>query len=237
MIRFALVEDEAACRSQLREYLERYGKASGQKISVAEFDDGDEIALNYKAAYDIILMDIEMKFMNGMTAAEEIRRADSEVIIIFITNSPQYAIKGYAVNALDYVLKPVSYFALSQRLERAVALLGRHTRHFLQVNTRGGARKLDIAQLYWVESQGHELVYHTAEGVLTAAGSMQETEKKLENLSFYRCNKGCLVNLEHIDAMDGEDALVHGERVPVARARRRAFLDALNNYINGTGQE
>ena len=81
---------------------------------------GDEIALGYKAVYDIILMDIEMKFMDGMMAAEEIRKVDTEVIIIFITNSPQYAIKGYAVDALDYVLKPVSYYAFSQRLGRAV---------------------------------------------------------------------------------------------------------------------
>lgn len=237
MIRIALVEDDGACRRQLREYIERYGEAVGQKLTVAEFADGDEIAIEYKAAYDIILMDIEMRFMDGMTAAEEIRRADKEVIIIFITNSPQYAIKGYAVNALDYVLKPVSYYALSQRLERAAALLSRRTRRFLQVDTRGGTRKLDVSQLYWVESQGHELLYHTAEGVLTASGSMQETEKRLAECPFFRCNKGCLVNLEHVDAMDGDDALVHGERVPLARVRRRAFLDALNNYINGAGQE
>ncbi len=61
---------------------------------MTEFSDGDEIALGYKAVYDIILMDIEMKFMDGMMAAEEIRKKDTEVIIIFITNSPQYAIKG-----------------------------------------------------------------------------------------------------------------------------------------------
>lgn len=107
MIRLALVEDDALYRSQLREYIDKYSAASGEKFTVTEFSDGDEIALGYKAVYDIILMDIEMKFMDGMMAAEEIRKIDTEVIIIFITNSPQYAIKGYAVDALDYVLKPV----------------------------------------------------------------------------------------------------------------------------------
>ena len=120
MIRLALVEDDELYRSQLREYIDKYSAVSGEKFTVAEFSDGDEIALGYKAVYDIILMDIEMKFMDGMMAAEEIRKVDTEVIIIFITNSPQYAIKGYAVDALDYVLKPVSYYAFSQRLGRAV---------------------------------------------------------------------------------------------------------------------
>ena len=61
-----------------------------------------------------------MKFVDGMTAAEEIRKMDSEVVIIFITNMTQYAIRGYEVDALDYVLKPVSYFAFSQKLKRDV---------------------------------------------------------------------------------------------------------------------
>ena len=201
MIRLALVEDDALYRSQLREYIDKYSAASGEKFTVTEFSDGDEIALGYKAVYDIILMDIEMKFMDGMMAAEEIRKKDTEVIIIFITNSPQYAIKGYAVDALDYVLKPVSYYAFSQRLSRAIERAARRARHYLQINTHGTA----------------------------------ETETRLAQDSFFRVNKGCLVNLEHVDCMDGEDAVVHGERVPIARARRKAFLDALNDYINGAG--
>ena len=86
-----------------------------------------------------------------------------------------------------------------------------------------------------MESNAHDLVYHTAEGELTAPGSMTELEQKLAQDSYFRVNKGCLVNLEHVDQMDGEDAVVHGDRVPLARARRKAFLDALNDYINGVG--
>ena len=235
MIRLALVEDDELYRSQLREYIDKYSAVSGEKFTVTEFSDGDEIALGYKAVYDIILMDIEMKFMDGMMAAEEIRKVDTEVIIIFITNSPQYAIKGYAVDALDYVLKPVSYYAFSQRLGRAVERVARRARHFLQINAHGTAHKLDTSAIYWIENCGHDLVFHTAEGELTAPGSMTETEEKLAQDSYFRVNKGCLVNLEHVDRMDGEDAIVHGDRVPLARARRKTFLDALNDYINGAG--
>lgn len=235
MIRLALVEDDAVYRQQLRDYITRYGEANGERFTVSEFADGDEIALSYKAVYDIILMDIEMTFMDGMMAAEEIRKADREVIIIFITNSPQYAIKGYAVDALDYLLKPVSYYAFSQRLARAIERVHRRDRRFLSVSTRGGAQKLDAAQIFWVESQGHDLCFYTASGEVNASGSMQDTEQRLAGGGFFRINKGCLVNLEYVDGMQGEDAVIHGRRLPVARARRRAFLDALNNYINGAG--
>ena len=235
MYQIAIVEDEASIRAQLREYVRRYGEETGQQLSVQCFAGGEALLQDYDGRFDLILMDIEMKFMDGMMAAEEIRKVDTEVIIIFITNSPQYAIKGYAVDALDYVLKPVSYYAFSQRLGRAVERVARRARHFLQINAHGTAHKLDTSSIYWIENCGHDLVFHTAEGELTAPGSMTETEEKLAQDSYFRVNKGCLVNLEHVDRMDGEDAVVHGDRVPLARARRKAFLDALNDYINGAG--
>ena len=231
----AVVEDSVQDRAVLDSYLEKYQQEKNCHFQITHFSDGDEIALGYKGGYDLILMDIEMTFMDGMSAAEEIRRADPEVLIIFITNSPQYAIKGYAVDALDYVLKPVSYYAFSQRLGRAVERVARRARHFLQINAHGTAHKLDTSAIYWIENCGHDLVFHTAEGEVTAPGSMTETEEKLAQDSYFRVNKGCLVNLEHVDRMDGEDAIVHGDRVPLARARRKAFLDALNDYINGAG--
>ena len=235
MIRVAIVEDDAEVQGVLQEYVRRYTRQYGTEFEVTVFADGVDILEDYRAVYDIIFLDVEMKHLDGMTTAERIRQMDADVILIFITNMAQYAIRGYSVGALDYVLKPVSYYAFSQRLSRAIERTARRARHYLQINARGTAHKIDTAALYWVESCGHDLVFHTAEGALTASGSMAETETRLAQDSFFRVNKGCLVNLEHVDCMDGEDAVVHGERVPIARARRKAFLDALNDYINGAG--
>lgn len=132
MIRIAIVEDDASYRKQITEYLERYENENKEKIELSVFKDGDEIIENYKPAYDIILLDIQMQFVDGITAARQIRAVDPDVIIIFITTTPQYAIQGYEVDALDYVLKPVNYFALSQRLNRAVERMNkRRTVHLM----------------------------------------------------------------------------------------------------------
>ena len=133
----AVVEDSAQDRAVLDSYLEKYQQEKNCHFQITHFSDGDEIALGYKGGYDLILMDIEMTFLDGMSAAEEIRRADPEVLIIFITNSPQYAIKGYAVQALDYILKPLSYYAFCQRMNHVRELLGRRQKHFLTVPLRG----------------------------------------------------------------------------------------------------
>lgn len=111
MIRVAIVEDEAKIREQLMGYVQRYTRQYGTAFEVKTFADGLEILEDYRPAYDLILLDIEMKHMDGMETARRIRELDPEVMLVFITNMAQYAIKGYAVGALDYVLKPVPYFA------------------------------------------------------------------------------------------------------------------------------
>ncbi len=125
MIRVAIVEDDPVYQRQLRQYLERYEAERGQAFEILTFGSGQEIAYHYDASFDIILMDIEMGAVSGMEAAEIIRTMDQDVVIMFITNSPQYAIRGYAVEALDYVLKPIAYFAFAERLSRAIERMGK----------------------------------------------------------------------------------------------------------------
>jgi len=215
----AVVEDSAQDRAVLDSYLEKYQQEKNCHFQITHFSDGDEIALGYKGGYDLILMDIEMTFMDGMSAAEEIRRADPEVLIIFITNSPQYAIKGYAVQALDYILKPLSYYAFCQRMNHVRDLLGRRQKHFLTVPCAGGVQKL---------------LFHTKQGEVHSTGSMRDVEQKLPPENFFRSSKAYLVNLEHVDGIQDEDAIVNGERVQISRAKRKAFLAALNHYMGET---
>lgn len=106
MIKIAIVEDEAMYAKQLEEFLHQYETENQEAFEITIYSDGDQIVNKYKSQFDIILMDVEMKFMDGMSAAEEIRKMDSEVVIIFITNMAQYAIRGYAVDALDYWYAP-----------------------------------------------------------------------------------------------------------------------------------
>ena len=175
-----------------------------------------------------------MTFMDGMSAAEEIRRADPEVLIIFITNSPQYAIKGYAVQALDYILKPLSYYAFCQRMNHVRELLERRQKHYLTVPCAGGVQKLDASDIYYVEICDHDLLFHTKQGEVHSTGSMRDVEQKLPPENFFRSSKAYLVNLEHVDGIQDEDAIVNGDRVQISRAKRKAFLAALNHYMGET---
>jgi DNA-binding LytR/AlgR family response regulator len=227
-----VVDDDAHYRECLIGYLKRYEQESGTKFHIRAFTDGDEIMENFSANYDIILMDIAMTYMDGFQTAEQIRKLDSEVVIIFITNMPQYAMKGYTVDALDYVLKPVSYFAFSQRIDRALARMKKREKKYLTVTVKGGMKKLDISQITYIEVRDHDLLFHTGTESYPSKGSLSDVEQRLGVGSFFRCNKCYLINLEHVQGVQGGDVLVGNEKLQVSRAKKKELMDALNNYIH-----
>lgn len=177
MTRIAIVEDEAAVREQLAGYVQRYTRQYGTPFEVTEFADGMEILEDYRPQFDIIFLDVEMKHLDGMETARRIRERDGGVLIVFITNMAQYAIRGYAVGALDYVLKPVPYFAFSQQLQKALGQLEKRERHYLAVAVDGGMRRLDAAEIYYLESEGHKVHFYTEKEDFVVPGTLKTMRK------------------------------------------------------------
>ena len=136
MAKIAVVEDNDAMRAQLCGFIAQYAQESGHQLDVTAFSDGAQLVEPYRPGFDIIFLDIEMPKLGGMPTAERIRRQDPDVVLVFVTNMAQYAIRGYEVDALDFVLKPVSYYQFSTKLERALQRIQRR---------RGGQVALQVS--------------------------------------------------------------------------------------------
>ena len=236
MIRVAIVEDDAEVQGVLQEYVRRYTRQYGTEFEVTVFADGVDILEDYRAVYDIIFLDVEMKHLDGMETARRIRELDSDVLLIFITNMAQYAIRGYAVGALDYVLKPVPYFAFSQQLQKALGQLEKRKRHYLAVAVDGGMRRLDAAEIYYLESEGHKVHFYTEKEDFVVPGTLKNYEEKLVGRAFARCNSGYLVNLAQVSGVQQDMVQVGPYALQISRPRRKAFMAGLADYIGGAGQ-
>ena len=158
------------------------------------------------------------------------------MLIVFITNMAQYAIRGYAVGALDYVLKPVPYFAFSQQLQKALGQLEKRERHYLAVAVDGGMRRLDAAEIYYLESEGHKVHFYTEKEDFVVSGTLKNYEEKLVGRAFARCNSGYLVNLAQVSGVQQDMVQIGPYALQISRPRRKAFMAGLADYIGGAGQ-
>ena len=231
-MRLAIVEDEKSFADNILGYLQRFQKETSYQIETVWFQDGCDIAEEYKSDFDIILMDVQMKFMDGMTAARKIREKDSQVVILFLTNMVSYAIRGYEVDAMDYIIKPVTYFSFSEKLKKALKSVEYRKSQYIIVPIEGGIQKVDLSSVYYVECRGHNLFYKQAKEEIESRGTMNKLETLLAPYGFYRNSKSYLVNLEYVDGIQKNECMIHGERIPVSRLKKKEFMQALLKYVS-----
>ena len=229
----AIVEDDRATRAQLVSYIERYFGRNQRSCRIDEFSDGLDILDDYKASYDLILLDIQMEHIDGLKTAQEIRNADENVFLVFITNLANYAIRGYSVNALDFVLKPVNYLMLEPILQRVEKLLARRASKYVTFPTEQGLVRLSVDQVFFVESDGHMVLIHTDRQIYRMRETMKEMERQLAPLGFYRCNNCYLINMSHLEKVDKTTVGIAGQELSISRPRYRGFMDALADFIGG----
>lgn len=233
MLRFAIVEDDPSAQKDIAGCVRRFAAETGENCSIAQFSDGDMILDEYRAEYDIILLDIEMARLDGIRTAELIRRLDEDVIIIFVTNMINFAVHGYAVNALDFVVKPVVYSSFSLPLKKAAALINRRRRRYITIPTGLGLLRLDSSRITYIESFNHKLVVYTPEEDYTLSGTMQNMETLFADYGFFRCNNSYLVNLNAVERVDHNLVTVGGHELVISRPKKKAFMDALTKFIGG----
>lgn len=233
MYHIAIVEDEKEFSTQLEKYLEQYQEENNVRFKVSVFQDGAEILEDYKKIYDVILLDIEMPRLNGMDAAEQIREMDTEVTLMFITNMASYAINGYAVGALDFVMKPINYYTFSMKMTRALKRVKQKDVEQILLTLPDGVKKIEINQIQFIEVQNRMLCYHTTEGDFELRGTMQSVEKAMEPYPFVKCNHWYMVNLKHVKEVRKNIAIVGNHELEISRRNKTAFLKALTDYMGG----
>lgn len=235
MINIAIVEDSKNDLTLLKNYIDHYAKEYGISFHISEFSDGLDIVSDYVPSYDIIFLDIQMKHLDGMKTAERIRTLDEEVEFIFITSTIQYAVQGYTVNAMGYILKPISPLAFNQVLAKAVQKVkNKQAKEYLSFETEHGIMKLELRQIYYIESQLHHIIIHSDKGNFKTAGPMKKVEKDLASKGFSKCHNAYLLNLYHVDCVDQNMVtMTEHSNIPISRTKKKAFLNALTNYLGG----
>ena len=235
-LRIAVVEDEAEAANLLSQCLLRYGREGDHVFQISPFSDAAIFLQEYSPQlYDLIFMDIRMPGLDGMTAAEKLRQIDPLVPLVFVTSLVQFAVKGYEVDALDFIVKPIRYSSFKMKMKRILLSLERHQEVGIPLTIEGSVRIFPASDIYFVEVTDHQLTYHTAQGNFTSRGKLSQVEQKLPQDMFYRCSNSYLINLRHVEQVSGEDILCKGTTIRLSRAKKKEFLSTLTAFLGKGG--
>ena len=232
MERIAVVEDTPEEKKALTDCLEKYKIQKHENIAWTCFDSAFDF-LESRERFDMVFLDIMLPGMNGMEAAQKIRKYDSDIIIIFVTNMSSFAVKSYEVNALDYIMKPISYERVEFKLAKALSVIRSRCETSLTINNLdGGLVRISSGQIYYMEVTGHKIRYCTEKGSFYEKGTLSQKAEILENYNFARCNACYLVNLRYIFAVNGYYLeMKNGDKLRISQPKKKEFIGKLANYM------
>lgn len=231
MIKIAILEDEKDMEERLTGFLSKFFAENDKKYTISSFSTAESL-LSSSLDFDISFIDINLPGKNGMEAAKEIREKDKEMMLIFVTSLVQFAIKGYEVNAFDYLVKPVNYASFSLTMKRVLPVLDSKKEGIMVTDNSRTIHKIYLNDLQYIEVRGHVLYFHTTNEVIQVYESLKKYEELLESYSFSSCNRSYLVNLKHVIKIDKNEVLVGNDRLIISRPKRTEFLEDLNKYFS-----
>lgn len=233
MLDIAICEDEDEAAQALERCIKTYCDHNHISFHTKHYSNPVIFLTEYRAGFDLIFMDIEMPDMDGIRVSRKIRETDADVPIVIVTNMKRMAIKGYSVGAFDFLVKPVSYYALELTLKKALRQIAKQSEHMLTVPVKSGTRRLDARDVKYVEVSARKLVFHTESESVESTGTLKNLEETLYRYDFRRCNNYCLVNLRHITELYKDEVRLGDEHIDISRPRKKAFLQELTNYWGG----
>jgi Response regulator of the LytR/AlgR family len=232
-LRVAVVEDEAEQTELLKKYLRTYAENHEIDLAVETFSDGIGITAPYIPRYDLIILDIQMKYQDGFKTAQIIRGIDSQVVIMFVTNMIQYALKGYEVSAFNFLLKPVDYTAFSKELDRIVQRIQVNCSHTIILKNETSLIQTDLSSILYAEKQGRKCDVYTTKGTFQVSATMSRLEDTLNDPRFFRIHSGFLVNVYKIEKITKDSVLINGSALPLSKHRVKDLLTKMAEEIGG----
>ncbi len=231
MLLIAVVDDDPKDAALLKEYVEKYCKMKDQPVMIHVFHDGLDLVRSTEN-HDIVFLDIQMGKLDGLETARFIRKINKETILIFVTNMAQFAIKGYEVDALDFILKPPSMSSIVYVMDKAMKRLdGSGTKAQFSLKTPDGTISLSANDITYVEVFDHNLVYHTTRGDYTVRGRLSDVSEKLTPDRFVMCNRSFIVNLRHVSNVTSDYLLIGDTRVSVSKSHRKELMKRFSSFL------
>ena len=239
MIKIAFCDDDMEVLHQMNELLDRYRVERNEDITYAAFQSPFELLTEIEKGIrpDILFLDVVMPGQNGMDVAKEIRQYDTNMKIIFLTSSPEFAVESYSVGAYFYQLKPIWEESFFRLMDAVLAECEKKKKNSLILRSKDGITRINLQQLEYCEVLGRKLLFHLENGaVMESAGSLDDLAGQLMQYSnFFRHHRSFLVNMEYIQNISSRSIkMVNDAEIPIPHGKCSEIKNTYMEYaFNG----
>lgn len=234
MIRIAIVEDEPTAAERLKECLNKFEREQNVAIKATEFSNGTSFLYSSEKIFDLVFMDIDMPGMNGLDVSYKLREEDENIAIVFLTNLKQYAINGYKVNALDFLVKPLTYLSFETVMKKFLKHMQKNEPSGkLFIKSSYCMKRVLIDDIDYIDVYLHGITIHQRNGEEEKTwGNLSDYEKLLPTDRFVKCSGHCIVNLDCVKKIEGTElTLESGQKISVSRNKKAELITAFMRYI------
>ena len=226
----AIVDDTKQDIEALHGKVKAYLDGINERYVIHVFQDSVEF-IRSQEEYNIVFLDIHMDKLNGLEVAHLMRKISTDVILIFVTQMAQMAIKGYEVEAMDFIIKPADKASIDRVMQKAISRIANQSGVSLILKTSKEVISLSSNKIQYIEVYDHNLIYHTTQGELRVRGTLGEVRKKLDEKHFVMCNRSYLVNLRYISSIHDNYLKVGDEVIPVSKSHRKEIEKRFVVYL------
>lgn len=235
MLRIGICDDEAGARHALLSAIQRLLEPEGEELTSFEFSSGEGVLhwlQSHAGALDILFLDIEMNGINGMETAQQIRQTDDKLLLVFVTGYTDYVFDGYAVSALDYLIKPIQPERLHAVLRRAFAAMQRQSFEVYTLRNMDGLFRIPKDKILYFYSDRRYVILVTNDREYAFYGKLDEVAQSIGN-GFVRIHQRYLVYGAAVSHIEGNTVTINGVTLPLSRGYRQTAMLALAKAMLG----
>ncbi len=233
-----ILEDRPSDSQRLESFIQKYASEKELQVEVSIFSEGSKLIEEYDNRFDVLFVDIELPGISGMKTAEKVREKDSVIPIIFTTNMAQYAVQGYEVAALGFMLKPIPYFQFEKYFSKAVAKCKKNRElletSMLSLGNNRMFKYVSVDEIVYIIKDRNYIEYHFVNHeFFRERGTFRDVLPKFEKTSIKQISSGCMVNLRYVQKKNVNDVYVMDMVFSVTMPYRKSFTQDLMDYMRG----
>ena len=226
----AVVDDTRHDIERLKTQVEHYLATTRESFRIHTYSESVDF-IRSQESYDIAFLDIRMDVINGLEVAHFVRRINKETVLIFVTQMAQMAIRGYEVDAMDFIIKPSDQSSIDRVMDKALKRIQNQSGSFVVIKTPKETISISTNKIHFIEVYDHDLIYHTQDGEYRIRGQLNQVRKEMDAKQFVPSSRSHIVNLRHIESVHNDHLMVAGKMVPLSQVRRKEIEQRFVSFL------